>query len=108
MPTLPPDRGHVLTEQRHPASWDLDARSTADAISLMIDDHRRVCVAVAGARAVLIALVDDLVPRLARGGRLVYVGAGTSGRLASFSKTSSMARGVKSPGMPIVVRPARA
>ena len=47
MPTLPPDRGHVLTEQRHPASWDLDARSTADAIALMIDDHRRVCDAVA-------------------------------------------------------------
>ncbi len=81
MPTLPPDRGHVLTEQRHPASWNLDARSTADAIALMIDDHRRVSDAVAGAQAVLTALVDDLVPRLARGGRLVYAGAGTSGRL---------------------------
>jgi N-acetylmuramic acid 6-phosphate etherase len=78
---LPADRGHVATEQRHPDSHAFDALATGDAIALMIGDHRRVAEAVGEAGPALAALIDDLVPRLADGGRLVYVGAGTSGRL---------------------------
>jgi N-acetylmuramic acid 6-phosphate etherase len=78
---LPPDRGHVATEQRHEASGDLDVRSTSDAIALMVDDHRAVADALERARPRLARFIDDLVERMRDGGRLVYVGAGTSGRL---------------------------
>jgi N-acetylmuramic acid 6-phosphate etherase len=47
----------------------------------MIDDHRRVPDALHAARAELARFIDALVPRARRGGRLVYLGAGTSGRL---------------------------
>jgi N-acetylmuramic acid 6-phosphate etherase len=78
---LPPDRGHVATEQQNPRSSGFDAATTAEAVALMADDHRAVTEAVATAADALAAFVDDLVPRMRAGGRLVYVGAGTSGRL---------------------------
>lgn len=78
---LPPDRGHLSTEQRHAGSVDLDALGTRACIDLMIDDHRAVTEAVRSARDALERLIDELVARLQRGGRLIYIGAGTSGRL---------------------------
>ncbi len=81
MPTLPPDRGHVRTEQRHHGSTDLDALDTAACVRLLIDDHRAVAGAVAAAAGVLAQFIDGLAERMRGGGRLVYVGAGTSGRL---------------------------
>jgi N-acetylmuramic acid 6-phosphate etherase len=79
--TLPPDRGHVRTEHRHADSETLAARPVADAVDLMIADHRRVADALEGAAEALAAFIEDLVARLRDGGRLIYVGAGTSGRL---------------------------
>lgn len=78
---VPPDRGHLSTEQPHTASVDLDALGTRACIDLMIDDHRAVTDAVHGAREALERLIDELVERLRHGGRLIYLGAGTSGRL---------------------------
>ena len=79
--SMPPDRGHIRTEQRHEGSLDLDALDTASCVRLIIDDHRAVPDAVAGAVPVLARFVDALVERVRDGGRLIYVGAGTSGRL---------------------------
>ncbi len=79
--SLPPDRGHIRTEQRHAGSLDLDDLDTASCVRLIIDDHRAVPDAVAGAVTVLARFVDALVERVRDGGRLIYVGAGTSGRL---------------------------
>ena len=79
--TLPPDRGHLSTEHRHAGSSDLDTLSTLDAAALMADDHRRVVDAVAEATPALARLIDDLASRMAGDGRLIYIGAGTSGRL---------------------------
>ncbi|NNF43602.1 MAG: N-acetylmuramic acid 6-phosphate etherase [Phycisphaerales bacterium] len=78
---LPADRGHLSTEQRHPGSRTLDTLDVEAAIALVVDDHRVVCDAVAAAAAALGGLVPTVVERMRRGGRLVYVGAGTSGRL---------------------------
>ena len=78
---LPPDRGQVRTEHRHPRSMDLDALDTRAFIELVADDHGAVIEAVRGAAESLAQFIDDLVPRMRRGGRLIYVGAGTSGRL---------------------------
>jgi N-acetylmuramic acid 6-phosphate etherase len=78
---LPPDRGHLATEQRHPGSAQFDALAVADAVALVADDQAAAVNAVRAARARIAAFIDDLVPRMRSGGRLVYVGAGTSGRL---------------------------
>jgi len=79
--TLPPDRGHLGTERRHPASMELDALDALACARLMADDHRRVADAVQAATPALASFIDALVTRLGRGGRLIYIGAGTSGRL---------------------------
>lgn len=78
---LPPDRGHIATEQRDERAAELDQLAIERCVDLMIDDHRAVPDAVHAARAVLAAFIDALVPKLRAGGRLIYVGAGTSGRL---------------------------
>ncbi|MDZ4829796.1 MAG: N-acetylmuramic acid 6-phosphate etherase [Phycisphaerae bacterium] len=79
--TLPPDRSHIRTEHRHDASSEFDALSTLDQVRLMADDARAVELAVTAAAPALAAFIDALVERMKRGGRLVYCGAGTSGRL---------------------------
>jgi N-acetylmuramic acid 6-phosphate etherase len=79
--TLPPDRGHIATERRHDRSRALDALDTAACVELIVEDHRTIADAVAAASGDLAAFIDRLVDRLRAGGRLIYVGAGTSGRL---------------------------
>lgn len=76
-----PDWAALLTEQRNPRSSNLDALSTRDAVRLMNDEDRTVADAVATQLDEIAAAVDLIVDRLAKGGRLFYVGAGTSGRL---------------------------
>jgi N-acetylmuramic acid 6-phosphate etherase len=82
-PSLPPDRSHVRTEHRHNRSCNLDTLNTRAFIELCVDDHRTVTDAVAGAVDSLARFIDQLVPRMRSpaGGRLIYIGAGTSGRL---------------------------
>lgn len=79
--TLPPDRSHVVTEQPHEASSNLDAIGTADYISLMVAEGREAAAALDRISDPLARFIDQLVSRLAAGGRLIYLGAGTSGRL---------------------------
>lgn len=79
--TLPPDRSHIRTEHRDPRSLELDALDTRSFIALMADDHRAVISAIEAARDSLAVFIDALVPSMRRGGRLIYIGAGTSGRL---------------------------
>lgn len=71
----------LTTEAVHPASADLDRLSTLDLVRLINAEDATVAAAV-GAQSEAIARAIDLVAvRLADGGRLVYIGAGTSGRL---------------------------
>jgi N-acetylmuramic acid 6-phosphate etherase len=72
----------MLTEQINPQFVDLDAWSTSDMIEAMYDGQLKACAAVRPALPAINAAVDDAVSALRRGGRLVYVGAGTSGRIA--------------------------
>jgi N-acetylmuramic acid 6-phosphate etherase len=81
MTTLPPDRSHVPTEARHPSSAGFDALPTSAQVEAMIDDHAAVERAVRNAAPALARFIDAVVARMERGGRLVYAGAGTSGRL---------------------------
>lgn len=75
------DRAELPTERTNPRSEDLDLLTTAEAFDVFDAEDRRCAEAVAGARAEVIAAIDLVAERLARGGRLLYVGAGTSGRL---------------------------
>jgi N-acetylmuramic acid 6-phosphate etherase len=75
------DRGHLLTEQPNPHSAELDALPLEDAFDLMNAEDHRIAEAVAAARGPIIAAIRLVTAGLKRGGRLIYVGAGTSGRL---------------------------
>jgi N-acetylmuramic acid 6-phosphate etherase len=72
------------TEARDAAGADLDLRSTAELVELMNAEDTTVPAAVGDAAPAIAALIDEVAARLALGGRLVYVGAGTSGRLAAL------------------------
>jgi N-acetylmuramic acid 6-phosphate etherase len=72
----------MLTEDMNPRFVDLDSWSTTDMIEAMYDGQLKACAAVRPALPAINAAVDDAVAALKRGGRLVYVGAGTSGRIA--------------------------
>jgi N-acetylmuramic acid 6-phosphate etherase/N-acetylglucosamine-6-phosphate deacetylase len=69
------------TEQVRPELDALDELSVEDLVELMCHDVRRVPDALARARDQIAAAVHGVVRQLERGGRLVYVGAGTAGRL---------------------------
>jgi N-acetylmuramic acid 6-phosphate etherase len=70
------------TEAWSPEAADLDLRSTAELAALMNAEDARVAGAVASVLGPIAASIDGIVERLRAGGRLVYVGAGSSGRLA--------------------------
>ena len=75
------NRGHLLTEQANPRSSVLDQLSTAALVQLFCEEDLRPQQAVAAAAPALAAAVDAIADRLGQGGRLFYLGAGTSGRL---------------------------
>jgi N-acetylmuramic acid 6-phosphate etherase len=74
----------LITEAVGQNGHDLDLRSTRELVELMNREDATVPAAVAGAAAEVAALIDAVVERLRRGGRLVYAGAGSSGRLAAL------------------------
>jgi N-acetylmuramic acid 6-phosphate etherase len=74
-------RAHLSTEQRGRESAGFDRLSVADAVALMQSEDRKLSQALAAARDSIAAAVELVVAHLERGGRLIYVGAGTSGRL---------------------------
>ncbi len=82
-PDLQPssDRGHLLTEQSNQRSSRLDQLDTLALVALFADEDRRPQQAVAEATPALAEAVDAISERLRVGGRLFYLGAGTSGRL---------------------------
>jgi N-acetylmuramic acid 6-phosphate etherase len=71
-----------VTKRRDERHADIDLRSTLELVTLMNEADAGVADAVRESAAELAAAIDAIVERLAGGGRLVYVGAGTSGRLA--------------------------
>ena len=72
----------MATEQISPRFVDLDSWPARDIVEAMYEGQLAASAAVRSALASITAAVEDAVPALERGGRLVYVGAGTSGRIA--------------------------
>ena len=83
-PLTPPTAERVAapTEERNPATADIDAVPTAEVLGLLNAEDARVPAAVAAVLPALAELVDETVRRLRAGGRVHYFGAGTSGRVA--------------------------
>ncbi|MDP4198167.1 MAG: N-acetylmuramic acid 6-phosphate etherase [Bacteroidota bacterium] len=71
----------LATEQRNPDSLKLDEMSTEEVLRLINREDAKVAKAVESEIPHITAVVDELVRRFKRGGKLFYVGAGTSGRM---------------------------
>ncbi|AJQ28756.1 N-acetylmuramic acid 6-phosphate etherase [Pelosinus fermentans] len=71
----------LMTEQRNPKTENIDQLSTAEMLKLINDEDKIVAYAVEKEIPNIAQAVDKVVEALPRGGRLVYIGAGTSGRL---------------------------
>jgi len=107
------DRGHLLTEQANPLSESLDQISTAEMVALFCQNDLEPQRAVAAAAPQLTAAVDAISDRLRQGGRLFYLGAGTSGRLGvldaaecppTFCTPPELVQGVLAGGAPALLR----
>jgi N-acetylmuramic acid 6-phosphate etherase len=79
MPSRPKD--YRRTEQRNPASRNLDRMTAREIVRLMNREDRKVAVAVKRELPAIARAVDAIVGAIRKGGRLIYVGAGSSGRM---------------------------
>jgi N-acetylmuramic acid 6-phosphate etherase len=70
-----------LTEQRNPASQNIDQLSTLEMLGIINDEDAKVALVVRNALPDIARAIDAVVTGIQNGGRLIYVGAGTSGRL---------------------------
>ncbi len=97
----------LLTEQRNPRTLHIDQVSTLDALRLMHEEDRLAVESVAPELPRIAAAVDAIAERLKNGGRLLYIGAGTSGRLGvldasecppTFSVSYELVQGIMAGG----------
>ncbi len=102
-----------ITESRHPDSHNLDQMPTVEVVRLMNQEDARVVDVVSQALPAIAALVDKVAEQLRSGGRLFYVGAGTSGRLGvldasecppTFGTDPEMVQGILAGGLEACVR----
>lgn len=106
-------RGHLITEHRNPSSEDLDRMSVEEILVLINDEDATVPGAAREALPRVAKFVKHVVQSFRSGGRLIYVGAGTSGRLGvldasecppTFSVPPELVRGVIAGGTPALTR----
>lgn len=71
----------LTTEQRNPASMEIDAKSIPEILNIINNEDREVPLAVEKEIPYIANAVELVVETFKKGGRLIYVGAGTSGRL---------------------------
>jgi N-acetylmuramic acid 6-phosphate etherase len=81
------DLGRLTTETPNPASERLDELSPLEIVLLMNAEDAKVAAAVASEAKHIAQAIELIADRLAQGGRLIYVGAGTSGRLGVLDAT---------------------
>ena len=79
-----PDYARLLTEAPHPTSAQLETLSSEELVTLLVGEERRAQQAAFGARKEIARAADCVIAALRAGGRLFYVGAGTSGRLGAL------------------------
>ena len=75
------DLSNLNTEQRNPHTYNIDKLDTLSMLKLINDEDKSVAMAVEAELAHIAAAVDLITDKLKSGGKLFYIGAGTSGRL---------------------------
>jgi N-acetylmuramic acid 6-phosphate etherase len=102
-----------LTEQRNPRSTRIDQLSTIEIVDLINAEDRMIAAAVGEERQQIARTIDLVVDCLRQGGRLIYVGAGTSGRLGvldasemppTYRTDPEMVQGIIAGGLDALVR----
>jgi len=102
-----------LTEQRNPRSARIDTLASVEIVDLINAEDRMVADAVAEERAAMASAIDMVVEAFRTGGRLIYVGAGTSGRLGvldaaemppTYGTDPEMVQGIIAGGLDALVR----
>jgi N-acetylmuramic acid 6-phosphate etherase len=101
------------TESRNERSMNIDQAGTREILAIINDEDKKVAFAVEKELDRIAALVDDVVAAFRKGGRLFYIGAGTSGRLGvldasecppTFGVPPTMVQGLIAGGLPALVR----
>src|SRR5579864_4935459 len=104
---------HLLTEQPNPASEGIDALPTSEMLRVINGEDRKVAEAVSRELPSIVRAVDAIVDAFERGGHLIYIGAGTSGRLGvldasecppTFNVPPEMVRGIMAGGEAALAR----
>ena len=112
-----PSRGHLLTEQINAQSGNLDSLSSLEIVDLFNQEDYKTIEAIAQARIPLAKTIDVTASAWQQGGRLLYVGAGTSGRLGvldaaecppTFCTPPELVRGILAGGTAALVKSSEA
>ncbi len=93
----------MITEQRNPNSTDIDLKQISEIVKIFHEEDRKATEAVAAVSDAITTAIDRIVDAFSQGGRLFYIGAGTSGRLGvldasecppTFSTSPEMVQGI--------------
>ncbi len=107
------DRSRLLTERRNPGTKDIDSKNTLEIIDIINKEDAKVAPAIRKERKNIACAVELIVKSFRNGGRLFYVGAGTSGRLGildasemppTFSTLPGLVQGIIAGGRKAVFR----
>ena len=111
------DRGYLLTEQANPHSQNLDQLSPLEIVELFNQEDAKAVAAVGKEKIAIAKAITTVAEAIAKGGRLFYVGAGTSGRLGvldaaecppTFCSNPELIQGLLAGGMNAMVRSSEA
>lgn len=111
------DRGYLLTEQANPHSQNLDRLSALEIVELFNQEDLKAVAAVAQSKEAIAQAITLIAEAIANGGRLFYIGAGTSGRLGvldaaecppTFCSDPELIQGILAGGMNAMVRSSEA
>src|SRR5262249_31723385 len=107
----------ITTEQTNPNTTEIDRLPTLEALRIINSEDKKVAEAVEKVLPAIAQAVDAVVERLQRGGRLFYIGTGTSGRLGvldasecppTFGVAPDLVQGVIAGGYEACYRPVEA
>ena len=111
------DRGYLLTEQANPHSQNLDQLSALEIVELFNQEDAKAVAAVGKEKEAIAQAITIIAAAITNGGRLFYVGAGTSGRLGvldaaecppTFCSDPELIQGILAGGMKAMVRSSEA
>ena len=107
------DLAKLTTERRNPASAHIDSCSTLEMVTIMQQEDSKIAAAIEKILPEIARAIDETSQRLKRGGRLFYLGAGTSGRLGildasecppTYGTDPELVQGLIAGGTPAIFR----